>query len=197
MRDFFFGEIYKLSKTQEPYIVLSDACDLVDKVGAAFFTAQLNRLLMSMGGHLVLSDGTSHPCFQAFLAGVQASEIGFVEIQARTDVNNNVKATLECSIWLAQGVIHIRPHWCAYKSIRADEIVSTLLAPLHRKGLVGRTYIRWSSKVTETLPNDLREQVEAVFMLSQYPYGSLFDSDRDRMEEYIQELISVCASSPQ
>lgn len=197
MQDFFFGEIYKLRKTKESYIELSNACELAGKVDAAFFTAQLNRLLMSTGGHFVLLDGTSYPCFQALLEGLQVSEIGFIEIQARTDINDSVKATLECSIWLAQGVIHIRTHWCAYKPIRADEIVSTLLAPLHRKGLVGKTYIRWSSNDAEVFPSELREQVESVFRLSKYPYSSCLDSDRDRMAEYVQELSSAGVSALQ
>lgn len=188
MRDFFFGEIMSLSKSREHCMGLCEAGDLASKVSATFFTGQLNRLLSLTGSQLVLSDGTSYPCFQAFLDGIEASQVGLVEIKARTDVNSNVKATLECSLWLTQGIVHVRPHWCAYKPIRADEVVSTLLAPLHRKGLAAKTFIRWSKEETEVLPGDLRQQVEEIFILSGYPYSSVDHTQRDRMSGYEQEL---------
>lgn len=187
MRDFFFGEIMTLSKSREPYMGLSEAGDLASKVSAAFFTSQLNRLLSMVGNQLVLSDGTSYPRFQAFVDGIEVSQVGLVEIKARTDVNSNVKATLECSICLTHGVVHVRPHWCAYKPIRADEVISTLLVPLQRSGLAAKTFIRWSDEEVEELPVDPRRQIEDIFMLSGYSSG-WDDGQRDRMSEYEQEL---------
>lgn len=196
MHDFFFGKIWTLDKSREPYIGLSDAVEMAEKVGPAFFTEQLNRILQATNNQLVLSDGTSYPCFSDFLDRLVESQIGFVEVKARSDVNPNVKFTLECSIWLAQGVIHVRPHWCAYKPIRADEIVSTLLVPLHRKGLVERTYIRWSADEVEPFPEDPRQQIKDVFTLSGYPNGAVDHTQRDRMSEYEQELRLAISSAP-
>ncbi len=84
---------------------------------------------------MTLSDGTSYPSFWSFIDKVDPEQVGFVEIYARQDVNDNVEATLACDIVLVNGVITVKPHWCAYKDIRADEVISTLLVPLHLKAL--------------------------------------------------------------
>lgn len=61
--DFFFGKVYNGSDGAT--LGLSDLEPLARKVSAAFFTAQLNRMLKEHGGRLTISDGTSYPAFGA------------------------------------------------------------------------------------------------------------------------------------
>lgn len=102
-RDFFFGEVYEGSGGAT--LRLSDMEPLARKVSAEFFTAQLNRILKEHDGQLTLSDGTSYPSFWSFIDKVDPEQVGFVEIYARQDVNDNVEATLACDIVLVNGVI--------------------------------------------------------------------------------------------
>lgn len=106
-RDFFFGEVYEGSGGAT--LRLSDMEPLARKVSAEFFTAQLNRILKEHDGQLTLSDGTSYPSFWSFIDKVDPEQVGFVEIYARQDVNDNVEATLACDIVLVNGVITVIP----------------------------------------------------------------------------------------
>ncbi|MFC6674050.1 hypothetical protein [Marinobacterium aestuariivivens] len=189
--DFFFGEYYSEEGASIP---LRKMENLSDKVEPAFFTRQLNRFLAEHDGHLRVSDGTSHPPFWKFIDSIQPSSVGYIEIYARTDINNNVDATLACDIVLDNGIVSVVPHWCAYKDIRADEIVKTLLVPLYLKGLNVRTYLRWDDGKTETLSSGMdwgyEEALKAVFKLSKYPSAGvpMFDDDRRRFRYNIREL---------
>lgn len=183
--DFFFGDVYDGTGTAT--IRLSDAEAQASKVSADFFTAQINRMLQEHGGKLIVSDGTSHPSFWGFIDKVVSEQVGFVEIYARQDVNNNVKATLACDIILLHGVVTVKPHWCAYKDIRADEIVSTLLVPLHFKALQKKTYIRWDNDKVEPLLqwDNYQNELEKVFTLAQYPSAMSWGETTDqKVKEY-------------
>ncbi|HGS4434334.1 TPA: hypothetical protein ACMDNU_003470 [Vibrio cholerae] len=186
--DFFFGKVYGNSGAT---LRLSDMEPLVRKVSAAFFTAQLNRMLKEHGGRLTISDGTSHPSFWSFIDKVDQEQVGFVEIYARQDVNDNVEATLACDIVLVNGVITVKPHWCAYKDIRADEVISTLLVPLHLKALQDKAYIRWDNGETEPLlQNDYhQDELEKVFKVSKYPSAMTWGDTADqKAKEYKMDI---------
>ena len=191
-QDFFFGE-YSASKGNAS-IALYYLEQRFTKVEPAFFTRQLNRFLAENGGHLTVSDGTSRPSFWGLIDSIEPSDVGFVEIYARNDVNNAVTATLACDIVLDNGIVSVVPHWCAYKAIRADEIVSTLLVPLYLKGLHARTYLRWDPKeTTKVLVGDRwchEETLMQVFQLAKYPLATFTPTDdRDkRLQRYIREL---------
>ncbi len=120
--------------------------------------------------------------------------MGYIEIYARTDINNNVDATLACDIVLENGVVSVVPHWCAYKDIRADEIVSTLLVPLYLKGLHTRTYLRWEDGKTDKLTNGMdwghEDVLKAVFKLSKYPSAAvaMCTDDERRVRYNLREL---------
>lgn len=166
--DFFFGLINK----NNPVISLQKVVMQSKKVSEIFFTEQLNRCLNWTGGQLVLKDETSSPPFGDFLKKISSDAIGFVEISARDDINTNVEATLSCDIYLSKGVITVEPHWCAYKSMRADEIISTLLVPLHERGLHNRTFLVSSDGKKERLlclhQSDFLDEIMRVFILSRY-----------------------------
>lgn len=188
-RDFFFGEVYEGSGGAT--LRLSDMEPLARKVSAEFFTAQLNRILKEHDGQLTLSDGTSYPSFWSFIDKVDPEQVGFVEIYARQDVNDNVEATLACDIVLVNGVITVKPHWCAYKDIRADEVISTLLVPLHLKALQGKAYIRWDDGETEPLlqNDDYQAELENVFSVSKYPSAmSWCDTADQKVKQYKMDL---------
>ncbi|WP_387489091.1 hypothetical protein [Photorhabdus sp. RM96S] len=187
-RDFFFGDVYEGSGGAT--LRLSDMEALARKVSAEFFTSQLNRMLKEHDGLLTISDGTSHPSFWSFIDKVDTKQVGFVEIYARQDVNDNVEATLACDIVLVNGVITVKPHWCAYKDIRADEIISTLLS-LHLKALQDKAYIRWDDGETEPLlQNDyFQAELENVFLVSKYPSAmSWGDTADQKVKQYKMDL---------
>lgn len=188
-RDFFFGEVYE--EGCGATLRLSNMEYLAGKVTAEFFTAQLNRMLKKHDGRLMITDGTSHPCFWSFIDKISPEQIGFVEIYACHDVNDNVEATLACDIVLNNGVITVKPHWCAYKEIRADEVVSTLLLPLHLKGLQDKAYVRWDNGETEPLlRNDhYQAELEKVFKVSKYPSAMTWGDTADqKAKEYKMDL---------
>lgn len=107
----------------------------------------------------------------SFIDKVDPEQVGFVEIYARQDVNDSVEATLACDIVLVNGVITVKSHWCAYKDVRAGEVISTLLVPLHLKALQDKAYIRWDNGETEPLlqDDDHKAELERVFKVSKYP----------------------------
>ncbi len=162
---------------------------VLGRVSADFFTTQLNRLLQAVGGELVIVDETSCPDFGMFIEKLLPSEIGFIDIESREDINKSVKATLSCSLFLSQGVVHVRSHWCAYKEARAEEIVSSLLVPLHRNGLTVKASIRWSDDEISPLieEDDFREEVIQVFRLAKYPYDR-HDDKNNKMDVYVTDL---------
>ncbi|MEI8616494.1 hypothetical protein [Shewanella oncorhynchi] len=174
--DFFFGKAYQGSKGIT--LQLSDMESLAEKVSDNFFTAQLNRMLQEHGGRLTIADESSLPHFWGLIDKIDIEQVGFVEIYARYDVNDSVNATLACDIVLLNGVISIKTHWCAYKEIRAGEIISTLLVPLHLKALQNKTHIRWDNGTTEPLlrNDDYQTELENVFLLANYP--SAINRDR-------------------
>lgn len=194
MKDFFFGNINKEQFKNIYSIGLHQLTDIAEKVDVDYFTKQLNRLLISVGGNLVVEHGSSMPSFYKLLNKINSSEIGMVEVGARTDINDSVKATLECSLYLENGILNLRPHWCAYKDIRADEIISTLLAPLHENNLISKTFTVWSEGEAERFPEDIESQVGCLFSLSGYPYYSTHDEDQ-RMIRYKQEINSLMKKS--
>jgi hypothetical protein len=167
--DFFFGKMHQRNKSTT--LQLRDMESLVEKVSDNFFTAQLNRILHEHGGRLTIADETSLPNFWSLIDKIVSEQVGFVELYARYDVNDSVNATLACDIVLLNGVISIKSHWCAYKDIRAGEIVSSLLVPLHLKALQNKTYIRWDDGTTEPLlqKDDYQTELEKVFLLAKYP----------------------------
>ena len=187
--DFFFGKVYNGSDGAT--LGLSDLEPLARKVSAAFFTAQLNRMLKEHGGRLTISDGTSYPRFWSFIDKVDPEQVGFVEIYARQDVNDSVEATLACDIVLVNGVITVKSHWCAYKDIRAGEVISTLLVPLHLKALQDKAYIRWDNGETEPLlqDDDHQAELERVFKVSKYPSAMTWGDTVDQnAKAYMMDL---------
>lgn len=187
--DFFFGDVSY--ENGEASIRLSKTEPLVKKVSAAFFTDQLNRVLQEHGGRLSLVDGSSHPNFWEFIDNVAAEKIGFIEIYARQDVNNSFKATLACDIFLLNGVVTVKPHWCPYKGLRADEVVSTLLVPIHLKALQTKTYVRWDDGKSELLVEGeyYKAELEKVFSVAKYPLAMTWgDTPDQKFNEYNLEL---------
>ncbi|MDY6928092.1 MAG: hypothetical protein SWN10_13470 [Pseudomonadota bacterium] len=189
--DFFFGEYYTEGGAS---ISLRKIEDLAGMVEPDFFARQLNRFLAQHCGQVRLTDGTSHPPFWRLIDSIPPSSVGYIEIYARTDINDNVDATLACDIVLENGVVSVVPHWCAYKDIRADEIVSTLLVPLYLKGLHIRTYLRWEDGKTDKLTSGMdwghEDVLKTIFKLSKYPSAGvpMCDDDRRRFRYNVREL---------
>ncbi|BBM00432.1 hypothetical protein [Microbulbifer sp. GL-2] len=191
-KDFFFGDIY--TRKDVSRLDLHEASRIAQNVSAHFFTAQLNRLLADSNGQVSFYDGTSHPSFWKFIEKIVVDEVGFIEIYSRQDINQSVKATLACDLILLNGIISITTHWCAYKEIRADEIISTLLIPLHLQGLQEKTYIRWDSGETDRLleRDYYNDELRKVFRLAKYPAAMTSDYSDDLAERY--ELSLRCAT---
>lgn len=193
--DFFFGEIRYLNGTCR--LSLHRTIALCERFDKNFVTQQFNRLLKKMDGNIILSDGTSHPNFDELLNCINTRSIGGIYIEQETTVNDNVKATLSCSLFLAEGIIKVLPHWCAYKQIRADEIITTLLCPLHRENLEAITYL----KVTDgeghkykklVHGDDYSREIKDVLELSGYPY---FPHPKDQSDDQLNEYVRILRES--
>ncbi|ELK1908581.1 hypothetical protein RUV09_005872, partial [Escherichia coli] len=74
---------------------------------------------------------------------------------------------------------------------RADEVISTLLVPLHLKALQGKAYIRWDDGETEPLlqNDDYQAELENVFSVSKYPSAmSWGDTADQKVKQYKMDL---------
>ncbi|HMW73387.1 MAG TPA: hypothetical protein PKD17_16270 [Cellvibrionaceae bacterium] len=164
-KDFFFGDVFWLYDSAALHLGFMN--ELVRKVSPEYFTSQLNRLLRSNSGRIVVIDSRSCPDFDAFLRGIQKDAIGLVEIYARTDVNSAVVATLACDLFLQDGIVSVFAHWCSRNEEREAEIVNTLLKPIHAAGLDKKTYLRIDNKVERALYNgDHESEINRVIRLS-------------------------------
>lgn len=162
-KDVFFG--------QAPYDLFT-INEIAKTVSDSHFVAQVNRYLTYNGGCLDIFCGVSSPPFETLIKKLTKESIGRIKIFSRTDQNDAVNATLSCEILLEQGVINVVPQWCAYKEMRAEEIVTTLLLPLHSLGLQNVTFLEVDDKLIPLLEageNDFESELRAIFSLAQYP----------------------------
>lgn len=167
INDFFFGQI---DNTNPLTMQLHSTVTKGQLVSPKYFSHQLNRLLKTHNNLVILSCGTSMPSFAELMSMIPQEDIGFIEIYARTDVNSMMNATLACDIFLPNGVVSVVPHWCAYKEIRASEIVSTLLVPLIKNNAFNKSFIREGGE-KYTLPITSNELLDRIFLLSGYPHA--------------------------
>lgn len=190
--DIFFGE-YKYQEGARVW--LSDINQLAGRYESPFFTRQLNRFLAENGRHVVIRDERTGPNFWGLIDKLEKSSIGAVEIYARTDIAENIDATLACDLIMDDGVVSVVPYWCAYKPLRARELVSTLLLPIFLKGLHEKTYLRLSEQENEPLLNDLSSDftpaVEKMFKLAKHP--SAIRPYEDNEKRLLKQEISSLA----
>ncbi|WP_299945651.1 hypothetical protein [uncultured Microbulbifer sp.] len=165
--DPLFGEIDTRKST--PRVDLSNVTDVADRLPAQSFKNQLGRLLRDNDGKVDVIHYSSCPDFERFLEKIPKHEIDCIYIGQRTDQNKAVKATLDCTLFLSDGVLRVIAQWCAYKDIRAQEIVDTLLVPIMSNDFTDRTFIKWSHDEIESLPNDMNIASGELFTLSGYP----------------------------
>lgn len=190
VEDCRFGRIYTTEKSNERYLDLSDVVAIAVQETATTFTAHLARLLASQPERtIVLLGGTSYPDFDSLLEKLPAEIIGRVVIRARTDMNSSVKATLECTLHTIHGTVHVRPQWTAWKPLREEEIITTLLVPLNERSLLSNTRIEKEGR-EHSLPGSLTEIIEAVLRLSGYPYQR-YNANDDRMSQYLRALVAA------
>lgn len=146
-------------------IHLSDIVKAHERYAPAYITASLGALVAANGGEYAIIDGTSHPAFDRFLDALNIDLVGDVVIGSRTDRNENVGVTLDCSLHLPEGALSVRPDWTAYKGIRADEIMTTLLRPLRKRGMLGRATIKTITGREKSHGDDIAATVAAVLSL--------------------------------
>lgn len=177
--DFYFGDSLKNSS-----IDLSTLVKLANQSNKQAFNTALNRVLRDNTNHTVRATcGTSFPDFIGLLKVIDTDTVSRVVIGARTDRNQSVKSTLDCKLYLPEGILHIVPHWCAYKELRAEEVVNTLVKPLTWNGLLKHTFISDNEKDSwhnqKAISQDLNEAIAELFALNGYPEYS--DSDINKM----------------
>lgn len=189
--DAFFGHLYNTQGENELYVSLRQACNLAANAPAALI-GHLNRLLRDLPGRsLVMIGETSYPEFGKLLLGLPAEQIMRIDIAARTDVNPNVNATLECSIWLPSGVVRVRPQWCARSTSRADEIVNTLLLPLVAHKVMDKVFMIDDQGNRQRLPGNYSGIVEQVFGLAGYPEAANSEAYGRRLHHYTTQLVAA------
>lgn len=167
INDFFFGQ---LDNSNPITMQLFSTVSKGQLVSPKYFSHQLNRLLNTHNNHVILSCGTSYPAFAELMSMIPQEDIGFIEIYARTDVNLAMNATLACDIFFPNGVVSVVTNWCAYKEIRAREMVSTLLVPLIKNNALNKSFIREGSDKYK-LPTTNNELLGRIFSLSGYPHA--------------------------
>ena len=165
--DVLFGEVYTRNNINT--IQLSNITNASNRLQPRELGLQLNRLLRQNNGEVEAVDSTSSPDFYLILDKLLQSDVHCIYIGKRTDQNNSVKATLDCSLFLNDGLLKIVPQWCAYKEIRANEIVSSLIEPIFRNALLDRVYIDYGQNKYENLPSSVEEASGELFALSGYP----------------------------
>lgn len=177
--DFFFGNKKRFELTE----INERGCEVDNN----FFTKQINRYLMENKGRMELFCEVSAPSFSDFLSHVNCEEVGNVKIYSRNDLNHAVNATLSCEILMDGGVITITTQWCAYKTQRAQEIVSTLLVPIYLMELQSKTYLRLNAEELNPLIPEFgsddyyEEMIHQVFWLAEY-------SSEKVTQEYIDSV---------
>lgn len=194
--DFFFGDVYY---KREVAISLTRINSLLSQVPKHFAIQQINRLLMCAGGTVIVNDGTSYPDFADFLSVISCDDVGKVEISSRSDINENVNATLYVDLYFASGVVSIRPHWCAYKDIRSHEILTTLLLPLYEHGLHTRSFLVDDGTGKKWLFDDLKrvsdldetELLTSVFSMAKYPLESAW-FDSPTAKKFVKTIEPMC-----
>lgn len=160
--DFFFG--------QSPFNLFT-INEISRTVSDTHFFVQINRFLSINSGRLDIFCGVSAPPFEELIRKLDKAKIVRIKIKARTDQNDAVNATLACEILLEQGLINVVPQWCAYKDTRAEEIVTTLLVPLHLMDLQKKTFLQVGDELEPLLEaNDFETELMSVFSLAQYPH---------------------------
>ena len=176
--DFFFGQYGYESGVA--VLSMHQVCEAIQpppsvQLSADFVTRQFNRFLAAHNNSCILQDNTSYPPFWDLLDHLNTESVGRIDIYARADINSAVNATLACDILLDQGVISVVPNWCAYKVIRADEIVSSLLLPIHLKGLHHKALLRdehgnFEALIQEPTEEGYLDEIKLVLHLAKYPY---------------------------
>ncbi len=165
MKDFFFGDINK-AKDGSYGLSLNNVNELGKMVSPDFFRNQLSRLLSESNQLIDLENGTSSPAFHKLISLLHENEIGMVQIGQRTDVNVNVQATLDCSLYFANGIIRVTAHWCAWQDSREREIVDTLLNPLIENDLINKTFITPPKSSVKAISLDKDTASQQLFMLA-------------------------------
>ena len=188
MTDFFFKTLN--TNNNQSSLNLTELRDLAEEFPRYFLKKQINRILRNLPNNtLIMTCGTSHPDFSSLLELFNTEDIGQIIISYRTDIDSNVKRTLECSLTLDEGVINIRPHWCAYKTMRADEIVTTLLVPILLFGYETVTYLLHESGVDKDnfRRKDFEVLLKHIFALSGYPLNDQ-NQEEDRINNWLRYL---------
>ncbi|MBF6615522.1 MAG: hypothetical protein ITG07_02230 [Candidimonas sp.] len=196
IKDPHFGFIHTTDNEDENCLCLSSVLAIATHDTCNAFTGHLSRLLAGLPNRtIVLAGETSHPEISRLLDKLPRESIERIVIRARTDMNANVRATLECTLHTAYGVVHIRPQWNAWQPAREAEIMTTLLAPLVSKALLGRLILEEDGR-EKPLPANFNEIIKAVLHLTGYPYQRSPGSGDERMTDYIRILMKAQAKKP-
>ncbi|MCF6783749.1 hypothetical protein [Stutzerimonas stutzeri] len=193
-KDPHFGVIYTTENEGEHCLCLSSVLAIAAHDSCTAFTGHLASLLASLPNRtVVLAGETSHPNIAPLLDKLPRASIERIVIRARTDMNAHVKATLECTLHTTYGTVHIRPQWNAWQPVREMEIMTTLLAPLVAKALLGRLIFE-EEGTEKPLPANFNEIVKATLRLAGYPYQRKPGANDERMTDYVRILMRAQAS---
>ena len=138
-KDFFFGEIILTKGVASKNLnkVLALAAD----VSGEHFVAQINRVLVVLGGKLELTDGASCPDLYQLFDKISGNNILKIVLESYTQINGQPDCTLGCKIYLEQGIVDIKACWCTHKKKHAIYLFDTLIAPIHKYKLADKTYV--------------------------------------------------------
>lgn len=144
------------------------------------FYSQVSRLLRENHGKIDAIDETSSPYLDLLLNKIPSDKVQLIYLRKRTDVNNahDINGTIDCSLHMPDGVLRITAHWTAYKPMRAQEIVESLLKPIKERDLLSKTYIHYGENDIEKISQSIEEASQELFRLCGHP-GAL-----DTLAEY-------------
>ncbi|WP_054070432.1 MULTISPECIES: hypothetical protein [Pseudomonas syringae group] len=180
--DHFFGQVEISSRTSEAILSLNTVVQLAQLVGRDHFTAQLRRLL-SVHGHVALTNGTSAPDFATLLQHLLYEQIGYARLGLRQDISEG--NNLVCTLIFVEGTLEIRAIWTGYKELRAYELIKTLLLPLRHSGLAERTFFLKDQGSLVRLPKDSENQLLAVLSYHGEPYSQAAHGDLQNLVDQL------------
>lgn len=126
MNDFLLGDITKLHSHTLIH-ALSGA-------RPSYPLSQLNRVF-AIKPTLTVHEHSTHPRFEDLLNVIGHDNICKVDIVTHDYEDDSLGKIYGAKLFLENGVIQFLPIWTAYKALRAEEIVTTLLKPLKNAGL--------------------------------------------------------------
>ncbi|MEM7252735.1 MAG: hypothetical protein AAF493_15075 [Pseudomonadota bacterium] len=136
MRDFFF-DMPARGPITLPALLLNASF-----TSPRYFERALNRVVEELPGRrLNVIDDSTRPDLAGLLAHIEPDAIGRVLLSVRLERHHSSVPTIDCQLWLVNGIVHLTPRWHVDSDDHVADVESTLLTPVRQYRLSGRTWL--------------------------------------------------------